>query len=1120
MEEFEAPKTCGNCGVLGHNRATCTNATVSKPPKVASGRVCHNCGGAGHNVRTCTQPKSNFTPVVSSTPKKTRKCGNCGEYGHNSATCLTRGGASSPSPSPAPTPQTVSVVPEVISTPANITQSTTTNTIYGIDISKMKVKEVRGLPQYETAKGTFIFFPEINVTRQEAFMNTIRRIGEVVKQRNASDPSLKLVFKYKEIGRESQIVPRKYESYARKGSLPGSYPKGGSYYWDLITYMIEHSEFEDPKFEYIGKIQLTDGGNGQANGNWEFFSSMIYRDDQAHPNYEEYDDIDAALDKKLAPQIDKYMKIFAKRSDAKGKRQMPNGQNDKDWKQEYKGNAICFKCNPLGDDRWRQSADMFMTTEDIPSYKIGQLGYDGGFRSIPKGTLIPLGGGCEFSVNPIDVELLASLYGTSRVRSQYQNQWQNPLGQSGWGFKVMDMNTYMTRVFGYYNKKLDLVVNEALEYKNTRRRSSYRNDNLTDLKEFQLPDSLVMVGGISYKALNPFKLNKLIDGAENYDYTMKEELKKVQTNFMRKAFPDTEGSKKTGAKGIYENGKAQFLLGARMFSHTLPNGEETSWLQPGNRFSLTGSNPVGGIETFINEYESEKENPEFFIEVEQPLFNDDGEAIKDEDGDIETETIKLPNPEKLKELYALDGGIIEILKPDDVRKDVEDAIDFVRNLDANNLPPILLKYYKTNQILNPQQLITKLEGVTRSDKAGGPKIAQSIWQIYTIYKLQERREVSYAKYLEEEQERFDNKLGVKTLRISLTKEEDDALDGIGWNDGDEYFDKGIITDDERNLLDSLQNGNTNQLLMGGGKESVLYYEESSWDKSLFNDLKIIVEKIEVADVAERAVRERALEVERSIKKVFNNLTNYSYSHYARASFSGNHYSLADITYGEDYTNKEIFELLGLDYPYTESQMAEIEDIIEPTMYNYKYTLFTNGLFKDILLWNTSADKIRKYYQQKQLSNIGVGVAPTIATPTTITPTVNRMSRKDSAEMSQMDRDLMLSQKQGFPYTEGHDVKGYLLSVTTKVYNRPYYNDTVYVGVITDGNSNNDENGHYLNFAFKKSELELIFDGGFGMSLLGNYLKGRPVELNFNRKENKEMWGRMQSVVKVSNMRKI
>ena len=1124
MEEFEAPKTCGNCGVLGHNRATCTNATVSKPPKVASGRVCHNCGGAGHNVRTCTQPKSNFTPVVSSTPKKTRKCGNCGDLGHNRATCLAIGGGAKRTLTKivdATTPQTVSVVPEVISTPANITQSTTTNTIYGIDISKMKVKEVRGLPQYETAKGTFIFFPEINVTRQEAFMNTIRRIGEVVKQRNVSDPSLKLVFKYKEIGRESQIVPRKYESYARKGSLPGSYPKGGSYYWDLITYMIEHSEFEDPKFEYIGKINLTDGGNGQENGNWEFFSSMIYRDDQAHPHYEEYDDIDAALDKKLAPQIDKYMKIFAKRSDVKGNRQFPQGQNDKDSKQEYKGNAICFKCNPLGDDRWRQSADMFMTTEDIPSYKIGQLGYDGGFRSIPKGTLIPLGGGCEFSVNPIDVELLASLYGTSRVRSQYQNQWQNPLGQSGWGFKVMDMNTYMTRVFGYYNKKLDLIVNEALEYKKDRyRRGKYENSNLTDLKEFQLPDSLVMDGGISYKALNPFKLNKLIDGAENYDYTMKEELKKVQTNFMRKAFPDTEGSKKTGAKGIYENSKAQFLLGARMFSHTLPNGDETSWLQPGNRFSLTGSNPDGGIETFLNEYESEKDNPEFFIEVEQPLFNDDGEAIKDEDGDIETETIKLPNPEKLKELYALDGGIIEILKPDDVRKDVEDAIDFVRNLDANNLPPILLKYYKTNQILNPQQLITKLEGVTRSDKAGGPKIAQSIWQIYTIHKLQERREASYVKYLEEEQERFDDKLGVKTLRISLTKEEDDALDSIGWNDGDEYFDKGIITDDERNLLDSLQNGNTNQLLMGGGKESVLYYEESSWDKSLFNDLKIIVEKIEVADVAERAVRERALEVERSIKKVFNNLTNYSYSHYARSSFSGNHYSLADITYGEDYTNKEIFELLGLDYPYTESQMAEIEDIIEPTMYNYKYTLFTNGLFKDILLWNTSVDKIRKYYKQKQLANIGVGVAPTIATTTTtITPTVNRMKRKDSDEMAQMDRNLMLSQKQGFPYTEGHDVKGYLLSVTTKVYNRPYYNDTVYVGVITDGNSNNDENGHYLNFAFKKSELELIFDGG-GVFNLGNYLKGKPVELNFNRKENKEMWGRMQSVVKVSNMRKI
>ena len=1102
--DFEAPKTCGNCGELGHNRATCTNATVPKPAKVASGRVCHNCGGAGHNVRTCTLPKSISSVIVASKPKKTRKCGTCGNVGHNSATCS----ANTPTltPSAGKTPAVVAVVPEVISTPANITQPTTTDTLYGIDISKMKKKEVRGQDQYETPKGTFIVFPQINVTREVAFMNVVRRIKETVEDRK-NNHNLDIVFKVKEIDRKAERVPDKYIRYAKMGALPGTYPKDGHLHWDIITYMIEHSEFEDPKFEYIGKIVLTNAGDARA-GHWEFFSQLLYRDDKAHPNYEEYEPISASLDKQIIPQIKKYMEIFAKRSDAKGNRQFPDGQDELISKKLYKGNAMCFKCNPLGDDMWRQSADLFLTTEDIPSYKIGRLGTDKGSKAIPKGTIIPLGEGCEFSVNPIDIELLASLYGNSRLKARYQHTWRNPLLQGGWGFKVMDMNNYLTRVFGYYNKKLDLIINEALEYGESSYSKAYSNRKLSQLKEFQLPDSLVMEGGISYKALNPYKLNILL---EQSSYRSRDELKKFQQNFMRMAFPDTESTEKKGAKGIYENSKASFLLTARMFSHTLPNGEETSWLQSGNRYSLGGNNTVGGIETFLNEYENMKGDPNFFIEVEQPLYNDDGLPIEDENGDIVTEDIELPNPEKLRELYGFDGGIVQVLRPDEVQQDVEDAIEFVRNLDANNLPPILLKYFKTNRIINPQQLITKLDGVTSSDKTGGPKIAQSIWQIYNIFKLQERREVSYAKYREEEQERHENRIGSKALRITLTDDEKELINKSGWYDTEDYFDDGIITDDERILMDTFQHKTTMELMLGGNSEEVLYYDESSWSPTLLDDLKIILDKIEVADKAKELVRELANEIERKIIGEFYKQTRNIYGMMGRASYHGNHYTISNLAQGELYTNSEIFNLLGLNYSYTEAQMKEIEDVIEPNIRNYNFELSSSGLFTEMTLSSVSAQTIKSHFEKKQMANLGMGHSPTIATPT-ITPTVTKLYKQDQTHMAQLERELKHT---GFPHVEGENITGYIFSITNKVYNRPYPNDTVYVGVITAGNADDDENGNYLNFAYQKSVLDSIIPSSNNYSA-----RGKPVQMSFKKTKVENMWGKTQTIVKVSDIKGI
>ena len=64
---FASMKRCGNCGVVGHNRRTC-----SVPEHYAA--ICH--------------------PVKVPGPHKSlgvrKKCGGCGEFGHNRRTCTVQ----------------------------------------------------------------------------------------------------------------------------------------------------------------------------------------------------------------------------------------------------------------------------------------------------------------------------------------------------------------------------------------------------------------------------------------------------------------------------------------------------------------------------------------------------------------------------------------------------------------------------------------------------------------------------------------------------------------------------------------------------------------------------------------------------------------------------------------------------------------------------------------------------------------------------------------------------------------------------------------------------------------------------------------------------------------------
>ena len=153
-------------------------------------RVCKNCGVAGHNMRTCTQPMKPQAPP--SPPKKRGR---------------PKGSKNKPKtvPSPAPTPtlapakeESVIVEPQAVAMPTSM--PTSQKMVNGVDVSGMEVINKNGVTQYKTKKGTFIIFPQVNITRNESFLNVVRRVKEVVADRNRD--GMKLVFKVKELRRD------------------------------------------------------------------------------------------------------------------------------------------------------------------------------------------------------------------------------------------------------------------------------------------------------------------------------------------------------------------------------------------------------------------------------------------------------------------------------------------------------------------------------------------------------------------------------------------------------------------------------------------------------------------------------------------------------------------------------------------------------------------------------------------------------------------------------------------------------------------------------------------------------------------------------------------------------
>lgn len=1036
-------------------------------------RVCKNCGVAGHNIRTCTQPMKPQAPP--SPPKKRGR---------------PKGSKNKPKtvPSPAPTPtlapakeESVIVEPQAVAMP---TMPTTQKMVNGVDISGMEVINKNGVTQYKTKKGTFIIFPEVNITRNESFLNVVRRVKEVVADRNRD--GMKLVFKVKELRRdESAITNPPTLRAAQKGLISGSYERpigSGNYYWETVIYQIEHSEFEDPKFEFIGTIQMTDDDAGVEYGNWDFKAKFYPRHATDSPKalggskaWQEYEELPDALYYKLSPQIKELQDAFMEHSNAMGKEKFPNGQTfppdpNHNSKRRFKGSCYCYKCNPKGDGRWRQSADLYLTKEEIKSYKVGQLGSDGYITDIPKGTLIPLGDGCEYSVNPIDIELISSLYGNSRRIAKSQNIWQNPYSIMGWGFAVMDIRSYLTRVFSFYNKKLDTAM-KLIESQGK--------------LPFLIPDSTVLEGGITYKSLNPYALEQYTANQSN-----REAYNKLAKDVVKKLFPVLVNRGKYNEylpepKGVFDN-KSSFLLEARYFED-----KGVYWLQPAKAKD-------GGIEDFLEAYDLQKDDPEFFISVMQPIHNDDGELIQDpESGIILEELVTLPNPEKLKELYALSGGIKEVYSPDDVKQDVEDAIAFLESIDVANMPPILKKYFSAYQITNPLVEVNNHSGVTKEKNSH--KDAASIWSIYNIYKLEEKRKKAYDEYLHKALERKEQRSGMTLNMDFLDEKEQKIWQSIQRNLNHYIMTKDYITDvissDDLDFVKEIKN-NVQDLYNREGKEVPVIFYTTPVD---WNKLEKIATIAKNAAKANQKVNSDARNLDSDILQIYRDGGGYYRSWKTLTPRTLD-------TQGEVYTNKEVFDLAGIDFNYTDEEVVKMDK-----SYGFSYAFFNSqGLVTRLLLNYDQLKTIKKYYEAKYMANLGVGQAPTAPTAPAPAPSAskNYPMQISSSKMGQLEREVKTTK---FPLDNGEDVKGYVVAVSAKTYRKNSYNPfpkTKWIGIITANNDDDSLNGYYLNLPYPEEDLKP-----------NSIERGYAVILDFKTGNMKEFYGRYQTSISKVNMRR-
>jgi len=474
----------------------------------------------------------------------------------------------------------------------------------------------------------------------------------------------------------------------------------------------------------------------------------------------------------------------------------------------------------------------------------------------------------------------------------------------------------------------------------------------------------------------------------------------------------------------------------------------------------------------------------------------------DENGDIEEDFVKLPNPDKLRELYALSGGINEVYSPDDVKEDIENAITFLENLDVSAMPPILDKYFKSQQILNPLKQLTQIDGVGK--KKNSHKDAASIWQIYKLSILEDIRQEAYETYLKGKLENRERYTGMQLTWDFLDENEEDIFNDMAsqYQLRQPYI-KDNMSSDDIEFLNEVRKMTDRLYKRDGDLHLGIYYSTPiNWE--LVKDINGKVNLLEQAHQKEvkriELLADKANNINRRVLRAYRDAGGYiSMSRYSTQYTPSNIPSM-----GETYTNEEIFNLLGININYTNAEIVEITDEMEIKSCNFN----SSGLITSMMLYYSQMNLLKDYFNKKQMANLGMGQAPTVPTTSTtptVTPTYDRFI--NSSEREQLERNI---KKTKFPEEMGEDVKGYIYSISPKTYNNPYKGDTKYVGVITANNDDSDLDGHFLNFPYKGSELPA---GRYGATP-----EGMAVIMDFKTLQLDTGWYRTQTKVSKVSMR--
>jgi hypothetical protein len=357
--------------------------------------------------------------------------------------------------------------------------------------------------------------------------------------------------------------------------------------------------------------------------------------------------------------------------------------------------------------------------------------------------------------------------------------------------------------------------------------------------------------------------------------------------------------------------------------------------------------------------------------------------------------------------------------------------------------------------------------------------------------LEERRQKAYYTYISEQKERMENRLGMSLQRIPFRMLDAQQKEVLEYLNNNSYVfrnanQQGFVSDGDYEYIQNLKRGIVDELVVGNrDDERVLYIEDGkSIDYTLIENAKTSVEK-QRKENAELQTAGRKFQQE-ILQSYRNNEGQYISTYYLPTKRS----TIPSL--GETYTNKEILDVLGIDSSMLPSD-DKILKMLNVASISSIATVDSNGLITALPMGYYMRNKLKRYFEQKQLANIGAGQAPTVAPVAPVPTTTPTMPSLTKSEMLQLERDVDVANKGYIPENTTTELKGYIFDIFWKEYNAPAYASGLkskgkikYVTMITAGNDDPDLDYHFVNFPYPVSELDRYGD---------EYKTGTPIAIS-------------------------